>query len=115
MGRNATGLMNICMSLAVNPGNGQITVIGTDATNGVRYEPVVQGRFIHVELASVDPVTTGTIGISDLNPHIVSQYGTTVPFQSIPQAQRDLSIGDPRGIVWNADGSVGFVSGMGSN
>ena len=29
----ATGLMNICMSVGVNPATGQVTVIGTDATN----------------------------------------------------------------------------------
>ncbi len=38
----ATGLMNICMSVGVNPATGQVTVIGTDATNEVRFEPNVQ-------------------------------------------------------------------------
>ena len=31
------------------------------------------------------------------------------------QAGRDLSIGDPRAVVWNAAGTRGYVAGMGSN
>jgi YVTN family beta-propeller protein len=113
--RYATGVTNLCMSLAVNPASGQITVIGTDATNEIRFEPVVQGRFIRVEMGRVDPATPTTLGRTDLNPHIVSHYGTTIPFESIPQDQREQSLGDPRGIVWNAAGTIGYVSGMGSN
>jgi DNA-binding beta-propeller fold protein YncE len=111
----ATGLMNLCMAIAVNPGNEQITVVGTDATNEVRFEPVVQGRFIHVNVARVNPVGPASIGVTDLNPHLASSYGTTIPFAPIPQSDRNKSLGDPRGIVWNAAGSRGYVAGMGSN
>src|SRR5690606_35630143 len=51
-----------------------------------------------------------TVGRVDLNPHIVysGPYFTT-------QAEKDESIGDPRGIVWTSDGLLGFVTGMGSS
>jgi DNA-binding beta-propeller fold protein YncE len=111
----ATNCMNICMSLAVNPGSGEVTVVGTDATNEVRFEPVVQGRFIRVNMARVNPVGPATLAISDLNPDIVDNYGRTIPFVAIPQEEREQSIGDPRAIVWNAAGTRGWVAGMGSN
>jgi len=103
----ATGLMNICMNLAVNPASGAVTVIGTDATNERRFEPNVRGTFIRVNLALVNPATFGKT-IVDLNPHL--DYSTS----SVPQSVRDLSIGDPRGIVWSSNGKRGYVTGMGS-
>ncbi|MCC6360266.1 MAG: hypothetical protein IT450_16095 [Phycisphaerales bacterium] len=114
--RYATGALNICMALAVNPGTGNVTVVGTDATNEVRFEPVLEGRFIRVEMATVDPAVSATIARDDLNPHIVADYNRTVPFSpALPPEDRVFSLGDPRGIAWNADGSRGWVTGMGSN
>ncbi len=112
----ATGLMNICMAIAVNPTTRQVTVVGTDATNEVRFEPVLNGRFLRVNIGLVDPATPGDLAshqVVDLNPHLV--YTTVIPFEPIPQQERDLSIGDPRGIVWDSTGTRGWVSGMGSN
>jgi YVTN family beta-propeller protein len=100
-------LMNILMALAVQPGTGNVTVVGTDATNQIRWEPNLQGKFIRVDMASFAP--GGANAISDLNPHL--NYSTG----NVPVAQRQLSIGDPRGIVWNASGTRGWVTGMGSN
>ncbi|MGE4198917.1 MAG: hypothetical protein AB7G11_17555, partial [Phycisphaerales bacterium] len=105
----ATRLMNICMSLAVNPASGRITVIGTDATNEVRFEPNVNGRFIRVNFSSVDPADLASHITTDLNPHL------TYAAPTIPQSERDRSLGDPRGIAWNAAGSRAYVTGMGSN
>jgi len=102
-----TQLMNILMALAVQPGTGNVTVVGTDATNQIRFEPDLQGKFIRVNMASFLP--GGTNAITDLNPHL--NYSTG----NIPVAQRALSIGDPRGIAWSADGSHGWITGMGSN
>ena len=34
---------------------------------------------------------------------------------TIPQEQRDRSIGDPRGLVWRTDGVLFYITGMGSN
>jgi YVTN family beta-propeller protein len=99
-------LMNICMAIAVNPALGNVTVVGTDATNEVRFEPVIRGRFTHVTLADV---ATDVVETHDLNPHL------TYDSSSLSQEQRDLSIGDPRGIVWNAAGAKAYITGMGSN
>ncbi|RKH34765.1 YncE family protein [Corallococcus praedator] len=105
----ASGLMAHDMALAVHP-SGRVTVVGTDATNEVRFEPNLKGRFLRVMGASVDPGNPNTNTTRfDLNPHLT--YTTS----TVPQAMRDLSLGDPRGIVWNANGSRGYITGMGSN
>ncbi|MFQ5425423.1 MAG: hypothetical protein ACE5F9_15770, partial [Phycisphaerae bacterium] len=97
----------------VNPASGEVTVVGTDATNSVRYEPVLSGRFLRVNFGRIAPAGPTTLAVTDLNPHLV--YTTVIPFVPIPQAQRNQSLGDPRGIVWNAAGNRGYVTGMGSN
>ncbi|MCE9670963.1 hypothetical protein LY474_24445 [Myxococcus stipitatus] len=101
-------LMNLNMALAVHP-SGSVTVVGTDAHNEVRFEPNVNGRFVRVLMASVDPRRPSSRSIHDLNPHL--DYTTP----TVPQALRDLSVGDPRGVAWNARGTRAFVTGMGSN
>lgn len=103
-----TGLMNIVMALGVHPVSGAITVVGTDAINEVRFEPIVGGVFVRVMFAAFGP-GAGPASLVDLNPHL--DYSTA----TVNQATRDLSLGDPRGIVWTADGQRGFISGMGSN
>jgi DNA-binding beta-propeller fold protein YncE len=103
----ATGLMNICMNLAVNPVSGMVAVVGTDGENERRFEPNLKGIFHKVKLALVDPVTLQKT-VKDLNPHL--DYQT----RSLPRAERDKSIGDPRGIVWNVAGTRAYVTGMGS-
>lgn len=104
----AHGLMNICMALGVNPATGAITVVGTDGTNEKRFEPNLTGKFLRVNMGTMDPSTlAGTV--VDLNPHLT--YATS----SIPQVDRERSVGDPRGIVWNSAGTKGYVTGMGSN
>jgi hypothetical protein len=47
----ASGLMNICMTVAVNPATGKITVAGTDALNQIRFQPVLESVFIRANLA----------------------------------------------------------------
>ena len=104
----ATGLMNINMALAVHPVSGNVTVVGTDATNEVRFEPVLNGTFVRVHFAATDSVGATQV-IADLNGHL--DYSTS----TVAQPLRDQSLGDPRGIAWEADGSAGWVTGMGSN
>lgn len=101
------GLMNLCMALAVNPSNNEITVVGTDATNEVRFEPNLKGTFLRVLLARAS--AAGAEDVVDLNPHL------DYVFPSIPPAERAKSLGDPRAIVWNNAGDKGYVAGMGSN
>ncbi|HTF88953.1 MAG TPA: hypothetical protein VK843_11130 [Planctomycetota bacterium] len=102
-------MMNICMAMAVNPANAEVVVVGTDATNEVRFEPIVNGVFLRVELANVPGSGVGTPTVVDLNPHLDYQVST------LPQQERDKSLGDPRGIVFRGDGARGYVAGMGSN
>jgi DNA-binding beta-propeller fold protein YncE len=104
----ANGLMNICMAVAVNPASGKISVVGTEALNNIRFEPVLNGTFIRVNLAQVDPLNL-TNQILDLNSHLT--YQTAL----VSQTEREKSIGDPRGIVWSSDGSRGYVTGLGSD
>ncbi len=103
----ASGLMNLCMALGVNPATGQITVVGTDAINQIRFQPVLDGIFVRVEIALVDFLTL-TNQVLDLNPHL--NYQTPV----VPESLRELSLGDPRAIVWSSDGTRGYITGMGS-
>ena len=105
----AKRMMNLCMALAVNPATGRVSVVGTEATNEVRFEPKVNGTFVRVNLARFDPATPGTIAINDLNPQL--RYDT----ERVPQAERNQSLGDPRAVAWMGDGSKGFVAGMGSD
>ena len=105
----ANRLMNMCMALSVNPATAEITVIGTEALNEIRYEPNLEGRFILVNLAIVNAVDVSMIDVVDLNPHLDYTTGT------VAQPVRDQSLGDPRGIAWNAAGTLAYVTGMGSN
>ncbi|MBI3758967.1 MAG: hypothetical protein HY269_04340, partial [Deltaproteobacteria bacterium] len=104
----AKGLMNLNMGLAVGPG-GDVFVVGTDAINVKRFEPNLNGIFVRVMMARFNPTTLTVTSDVDINPHL------TYSSSSAPQATRDQSVGDPRGIVWNAAGTTGYVSGMGSN
>ncbi len=107
--RYVTALMNVNMALAVHPLSGDVIVVGTDATNEIRFEPNVNGTFVRVKAARVQAQTLSVLGDVDLNDHLT--YATS----TAPQSDRDKSIGDPRGICWNPSGTRGFVTGMGSN
>lgn len=106
--RYVSGLMNIGMALATHPTSGEFTLVGTDARNQIRFEPKLNGRFIEIKLARVAGDASGS-QLTDLNPHV--DYAA----ERLPAAQRSLSLGDPRGIVWSADGQRGWISGLGSN
>jgi len=105
----ATRLMNMCMAVSVNPATGNVYVIGTDGINEVRFEPNVNGKFVRVKLGVVNPTGTTTVGNLDLNAHLNYLASNIAP------SEREKSIGDPRGIVWNAAGTRGYITGMGSN
>ena len=106
--RYASGLMNICMAVAVNPVSGNVCVVGTDALNQIRFQPVLNGIFLRVNLAQVDPLST-TAAVTDLNPRLT--YGAS----QTSLAVRQESIGDPRGILWSSDGTRAYITGMGSD
>ena len=102
------GLMNLNMAIATHPVSGALTVVGTDATNEIRFEPKLNGRFLQVVAGLVD-LEQGTSEVVDLNPHL--GYGKP----TIRQEERDRALGDPRGVVWNPTGTRAYVTGMGSN
>ncbi len=113
-----TGMMNECMAIGVNPASGNVTVVGTDATNSIRFEPILKSRFVRVNLAIGSEASPDSPTVLDLNPHLDysdAQIAAQADAGTASQALRDQSIGDPRGIVWKADGLTGYVSGMGSN
>jgi hypothetical protein len=83
-----------------------VTVVGTEAVNEIRFEPLLNGTFVLVMGASVTGPGPGAV--TDLNPHL--DYSTPTVAQGI----RDQSLGDPRGVAWR-DASRGFITGMGSN
>jgi len=103
-------LMNINMAVGVNPATGDIAVVGTEALNEIRFEPVINGTFLRVNMAVVDGGNLSAAPIiQDLNDHL------TYSSPQVSQAVREQSIGDPRAIVWNNAGTRGYVTGMGSN
>ena len=101
-------LGNILMSMSLRPGTGEVFVVGTDATNEIRFEPNLKGKFLRVNVSRFAP-PAGTATVTDLNPHINYNTHTSAP------AVRKQSIGDPRGIAWRSDGSKAYITGMGSN
>lgn len=101
------GLLNIGMQLAVHPVSGTLHLIGTDASNEIRFEPNLNGRFLQVRMATVN--AQGARQIVDLNPHI-DYSGPRVDL-----SMRVKSVADPRALVWEADGARGWIAGMGSN
>lgn len=107
---SATGLLNMVMALGVNPATGHVSVVGTDAINHIRFEPNVNGKFVRVNVGTFDPANpAATRVVKDMNDHL------TYASHTIPMGQRLRSIGDPRAIVWNAAGTLGYVAGLGSN
>ena len=117
------GVLNMVMALAVNPATNLVTAVGTDATNQIRYQPMLDGTFIQVLMGTYAP--GGTTGAkADLNPHLLPYSSVTGTYlnSSIPATCAKggslcaaNSIGDPRGIAWNAATGKGYVTAMGSN
>jgi DNA-binding beta-propeller fold protein YncE len=117
-----TRQMNIVMAIARNPVGGAIFSVGTDATNQIRFEPNITGTFTRVMLSAVNGTTGAQLFLKDLNvDHLAAaqfaQNGVANAYfdGSVPQSERDKSIGDPRGIAFNLSGSHAYISGMGSN
>jgi YVTN family beta-propeller protein len=109
-------LLNIDMALAVQPGTGYVTVVGTYGPNEHRFEESARNSFQRNRIATFNPANlNGPAPALDMNQHLLinppmQPYKTT----ATPQ-ERHLSLADPRGIVWNAAGTGAYVSGMGSN
>ncbi len=104
----AKSLMTIVAGIAVTPA-GDVTTVGIDSLNEIRFESNLNGVFVRSQFASFDPAAPTAVTIADLNPHL------TYTSPSVPPAEREQSIGDPRGIVWHPSGTQAYVTGMGSN
>ncbi len=109
--------MNIVMAIARNPVTGEIWSVGTDATNEIRFEPNITGTFVRVKLSVVNPGSGAQVLLTDVNEaHLdAAQPGSAYSDSSVPQSERNKSLGDPRGIAFTADGQWAYISGMGSN
>jgi YVTN family beta-propeller protein len=105
-----SNVMNLNMHLVAR-GDGRLAIVGTEALNHVRYEPNATGRFVRSVIALVDPAAA--VVVSDLNPHLADAYAAEK--RTLPVEQRAASLADPRGVVFDAAGDVGYVSGLGSN
>jgi len=102
----AGGALSTVTALAVNPANGSVTIVGIDAQNHLRFESDLKGRYVKVLAANL---VGNALGANDLNPHLPASGA------AVNDAERLRSLGDPRAIVWQADGRRAFVAGMGSN
>lgn len=105
-------LMNLNMQLAVMP-DGRLSVVGTEATNEIRFEPNLTSKFVRHHLAIVDPADPSSAMIRDLNPHLLPLYDSGIT--TLPAADRAPSLADPRAVVWAAESELGYVAGLGSN
>ncbi|MBK7974001.1 MAG: hypothetical protein IPK07_12245 [Deltaproteobacteria bacterium] len=102
-----SGLMNLDMALAVT-NTGKVAVVGTDATNVIRFEPNLKGTFARQVMATFDPAG-GSPTITDLNPHLTYATG------NVAQSERNKSLAEPRAVAWSATANQGYVAGLGSN
>ncbi len=111
-----TRRMTTGMALAQNPGDGSVMLVGTEATNEIRFEPVIEGTFARVMVAIADGSNGSEIALVDMNEqHLAAaQGGPAYVDGSVNQTERDKSIGDPRGIAFNPAGTRAYVTGMGS-
>ncbi|HEY2387453.1 MAG TPA: hypothetical protein VGK30_10860 [Candidatus Binatia bacterium] len=112
----AKNLLNIDMALAVQPSSGKVTVVGTYGPNEKRFDSSVIFQFARNRMAIFDPANMAAVpGVVDLNQHLFANPPNPIYKTSATPTEQHLSMSDPRGIVWKADGSSAYVSGMGSN
>jgi DNA-binding beta-propeller fold protein YncE len=97
--------------VAVNPGNGRVYVPHTDARNIVRFEhPLgVRGHAVDNRLAIVDPAAGNAVTLVDLNAHI--DRGSDPATNLL---ERTASVSQPGMLVWNAAGTRGYLTAIGS-
>lgn len=103
-----SGLMTMDMALTTIPG-GRVAVVGTEATNNIRFEPNLKSTFSRVVMATFDGTSGGSPSVVDLNPQL--DYSVA----SVPQSVRDQGVSDPRAVVWSSNQDRGYVAGRGSN
>jgi YVTN family beta-propeller protein len=95
--------------VSVNPGNGRIYVPNSEARNFVRFEPRLRGHVVDDRVSIVDPSAGNTVSILDLNAHI--DRGSD---PSTNLMERLASVSQPGMMVWNAAGTTGYLTALGS-
>ena len=96
--------------VSVHP-NGKIYVPHTEARNDVRFEhPLgVQGHMVDNRFAVIDPSSGNSVTLIDLNTHI-----NRASNPSINLVERAASISQPGMMAWKGDGSLGYLTAIGS-
>jgi hypothetical protein len=101
------GIGTTLFNIAVNPVTGRLLVSNQEATNEIRFEPNVQGKFLQNRMTTIDP-GTGGINHQHLNPHInYSNPGGS-------SGERALSLAIPLDIDVSSDGQTAYVAAFGS-
>jgi DNA-binding beta-propeller fold protein YncE/mono/diheme cytochrome c family protein len=95
--------------VSINPASGKVYVPNTEAQNFVRFEPRVKGHVVDDRLSIVNPASGNAVTLVDLNTHIdrASDPATNL-------AERTASISQPGMMVWRSDGSIGYMTAIGS-
>jgi len=97
--------------VSVQPGSGKIWAPNTEARNSVRFEHArgVRGHVVDNRLSVVDPSSGNAVTVIDLNTHVdrASDPSTNL-------AERLAAISQPGMLVWNGDGTIGYLSAIGS-
>ncbi len=106
-----SGLGTTLFDVSVHPGTGEIYVPHTEARNDVRFEHElgVRGHVVDNRVAIVQPSGQNAVTIVDLNTHInrASDPATNL-------SERLASISQPGMMAWAADGSVAYMTAIGS-
>jgi DNA-binding beta-propeller fold protein YncE len=102
------GVGTTLMNVAVNPVSGMLYVSNQEASNEVRFEPNLSGKFVKTRLTVINP-GTNTVTAQLLNGHInySDPAGTS--------AERLLSLAFPLDVLVSPDGNTVFVAAFGSS
>ncbi len=102
-----TGVGTTLFNLAVHPGTGRIYATNQEASNEIRFEPNVRGRFLRNRVTTIDP-GSGTVVARHLNEHI--DYGNPAG----DPGERALSLAIPTDVAVSQDGGAVYVAAFGS-
>jgi YVTN family beta-propeller protein len=105
--RYFTRLGTVNLGLGVNPRNGDLWVVNTDARNRTFYEPNVRGH-THLNRVTRVDIATGAATSADLNPNIDYSIMPNLEAQANALAQ-------PTAIVFDSTGDFFYVAAFGSD
>lgn len=101
------GVGTTLFNIGVNPVSGRLYVSNQEASNEIRFEPNVQGKFLQNHMTTIDP-GSGVIVHQHLNAHInYSNPGGS-------SGERALSLAIPLDVDVSSDGQTVYVAAFGS-